>query len=49
MPVRREGYERQIHSVEHQLNGHEDGDYVAFDQKSGDAAGKQDSAEYQVI
>src|SRR5439155_13970390 len=49
MPVRGKSHERKIHAIEHELDGHEDGDDVALDQRPGHAAGKQDAAEDQVV
>ena len=49
VPVRSESDERQIHSVEHQLNRHEDCDDVALDQKSRYPAGEQNSAQHEIV
>src|SRR6185437_27348 len=44
-----EGDEGQIHAVEHQLDGYEDGDEVALEQEAGDAKAEEDRAQGQVI
>src|SRR5262249_29960845 len=49
VPVCREGDERKVDAVQHQLNGHENRDDVALDQKSGHTARKQDSTQHQVV
>ena len=49
MPVRREGDERQIHAIQHQLDRHEDGDDVALDQESAHAAGEEDAAQHEIV
>ena len=49
MPLVREGDEGQVDGVEHQLDGHEDGDDVALDEKGGDADREEDGAEDEVV
>ncbi len=49
MPHVGEGDEGQVDGVEHQLNGHEDGDDVALDEKGGDADGEEDGGEDEVV
>src|SRR3989454_293967 len=44
-----EGDKRQIHSVQHQLDGHENRDDVALEDKRNDAQPEQDGAEDQVV
>src|SRR5207248_6403991 len=40
---------RKIHRVEHEFDRHENGDDVALDEESGNATGKQDRAQHQVV
>jgi hypothetical protein len=42
----REGYEREIHGVEHQLDGHEDRDDVALEHKRDDAQSEEYRAQH---
>jgi hypothetical protein len=44
VPLRRECDERQVDSIEHQLNRHKNRDDVALDQKPGHTAGEQNAA-----
>src|SRR5581483_6078238 len=41
------GHEREIHGVEHQLNGHEDGDDVALKHHTHHAEAEQNGAQHQ--
>ena len=45
----REGHERQIHGVEHQLDGHENRDDVALEHERDDAQPEQNGAQHQII
>src|SRR5579864_2571942 len=49
MPVRREGNEGQVHTVQHQFDRHEDGDDVALNEESADTAGKEDAAQHEIV
>src|SRR5271157_934951 len=44
-----EGDKSQIDGVEHELNGHEEGDNVALEHEGHDAQSKEDGAENQVV
>src|ERR1700677_2453770 len=48
MPLISEGDEGKIDGVEHELNGHEDGDEIALDEKADDAERKENGAEQQI-
>src|SRR5579871_2940213 len=49
VPHVREGDEGKVDGVEHQLNGHEDGDDVALDEERRDAGGKEDGGKDEVV
>src|SRR5215469_8672737 len=49
LPLGRKGNKREVHAIQHELNRHEDGDDVALNQKSGDAARKQNRAQHQIV
>ena len=44
-----ERYKRKIDGVEHQFNGHEDGNDVALENKRHHAQSEQDSTQQQII
>jgi hypothetical protein len=48
MPHMCKRHKREIDGVQHELNGHENGDDVAFDEKSSDANAEQYGSEDQV-
>ena len=48
VPLIGKGDEGEIDGVEHELNGHEDGDEVALDEKADDAERKEHGAEKQI-
>jgi hypothetical protein len=48
-PLTREGDEGEVDAIEHELNRHEDGDDVAFDEKRGDTNGEKDRTEDEVV
>ena len=43
------GDKGEVHRVEHELNGHEDGDDVALDEERADADGEEDRGQDQVV
>src|SRR5579884_1799525 len=44
----REGDKAQVHGVEHQLDGHEDGDDVAAEEEAGNAEAEENGAEDEI-
>src|SRR4029077_7270669 len=49
VPDLAEGHEGEVDGVEHQLDGHEDGDDVALENEGDDAEAKEDRAKDYVI
>src|ERR1700678_113767 len=47
--LRGERHKRQVHTIQHQLNGKKNRDDIALDEKPGNAARKQNRAQHQVI
>jgi len=48
-PKAAKGNEGKVHGVEHELDGHEDGDDVAFKDESDGAESEEDGAQNEVI